>query len=335
MVPAVVLPNNDFTDAVSEIIKRDYFPSEDQNTGSNIGSDQMSLTDFHRAATSTAAVRLQETLEEKMNAKLHKQKLMYACNDASGSKDSTVTAELRNSLFFPISMTDRSDEAATASSIPSETMPPPQKRKRLKILSLNHEDDFSLTTLNTKQTTNKSNVGSRSLINVSATRFPSKSRRYSRSLDNKRKNCYRDDNTEQHWEGSTSNGVDDDSCFTDLDATTIDSYSIRSELRKAKIAASRSQIKQFDPTASSSVTESVGQDSAFTSSNPLLYQLPPASPRDTAAFAILEPRNLANQASDNRRHQNSNKESWQIKIPSHHRSIKSLRSAIKESSCRK
>lgn len=332
MVPVVVLPNNDFTDAVSEIIKRDYFPSDDRS--SNIGSDQMTLTDFHRTATSTAVVQLQETLEEKKNAKLQKQKLMYACNEASGGKDST--AELRNSLFFPISTTDRSDETATASSIPSETMPPPQKRKHLKILSLNNKDDSSLTTLNTNKTTNKSNVSSSSLINVSATRFPSKSRRYSCSMDSKRRNCYRDDNTEQHWEGSTSNSVDDDSCFTDLDATTIDTYSIRSELRKAKIAASRNQKKQHEPTCSSSgSTESVGQDSVFISSNPLLYQLPPGSPRDAAAFAMTEPRNHAHETNDNRRRRrrNLNKESWRIKRPNH-RSIQSLRSAIKES-CRK
>lgn len=319
----VVLSNNNFTDAVSDIIKRDYFPTDERNGGS---TDNMSLTVFHQTTANETTLQLHNALEEKDQNKLHKLSLLYSVK--SGNIHRTVTAELRNALFFPVITAKTSDgSTTTASYLASVAMPPPQPREPALFKSLNHErDDCSLTTLNANKTANRFNVSPNVLINPSATRFPAtKSNDQRRSSRRKRKNCYQDDHTEQHWEGSTINSVDDDSYFTDLDATTIDSYSIRSELRKA-VVASKNKEKLHGPVSPSIFGDN---DSTSIPPNPFVYQLPQESPRDVATSVVIQQRKLAKKESDRRRNQRSSAVTIQTR-PSH-RSIKSLRSALKES----
>jgi hypothetical protein len=322
----VILSNNEFSDAVSGIIERDYFPSHERCDNS---TDEKSLTEFHRTTTSATALQLHETLEEKKRAHLHKQSLIYTSNHASADNASIVTAELRNALFFPVSKTDTEvTEGPTTivSSKLSAMMPPPRKRKPTPIsLNRNNNDDCSLTTLNTGNITN---ISSNKLINSSATRFPTKATQSRSRVSTKRKNCYRNDDADHHWEGSTKNGEDgedDVSYFTDLDSTTVDSYSIRLELRKAE-KASRKKEKPHVPAPSSIGTEFVINDNIR---SPLVYQLPRESPRELSASTIIQPRNQVTQSSP-RRHRPNSSNTMPGRRPSH-RSVKSLRSALKES----
>ena len=316
----VVLKNHDFKDAVSKIIERDYFPSHESNGGN---TDQMSLTDFHQRTTNETSIQLQKSLELTGKTKLYKQSVIYASNDTSGNSKVMVTAELRNALFFPLSSTEVSagTKATTASSISisSAMMPPPQKRKpSSRSLDRDNNGGCSITTLNTSKPASRTNSSSNALINTSATRFPTKAaRRRHCSSSRKRRNCYQDDNTEQHWEGSTStnNRMDDDSYFTDLDATTVDTYSLRSELRKAKVA-SNGKDKHQGPAPTSVRYESS-------------YQLPQESSREVMASVIPQRRYQKREASDHQRRRTSI-DTLQNQRPSH-RLVKSLRSALKDS----
>ena len=314
----VVLSNNDFSDAVAEIIERDYFPSNERKVVHS--TDKKSLTDFHRTTTSATAVQLHETLEEKGRAKSHKQSLIYASNHASTGIKLTATAELRNALFFPAPTTEISTEAT------SMMMPPPIARKPAPLsLKRNNSDHCSLTTLNTDQATNVTS-SKVALINSSATRFPTKSTHSRRRICGKRKNCFKDDNTELHWEGSTETGEEDDSYFTDLDATTVDSYSIRRELQKSQSVSRRNMETQRIPTLSSVGTECA---STVGMSNSFVYQLPRESPRDLSASVVFQERNQETKAHLHRYRQNHGA-ALHGQRPSTG-SIKSLRSALKES----
>lgn len=331
----VVLSNNEFSDAVSGIIERDYFPSYEQCDQDTTGStaDEKSLTEFHRTTTSVTALQLHETLEEKRRAVLHKQSLLYTSNQASAGSDSSVTAELRNALYFPVSITETFQGATTnASSDPSVLMPPPRKRKPvpLTLNRKNNDDEYSCTTVQTGKTANI--ISSSTLINASATRFPitlTHSQRRRRS--SKKRNCYsNNNNAEEHWEGSTNNGEDDDSYFTDLDATTVDSYSIRMELRKA-VVASRNKEQQYVPVPSSMGSELVGTDTS-SMSNPLVYRLPRESPRDLSASIISQQRSEEKLKTRVHRHRHNFSSATLLQGGrSSNRSIKSLRSALKES----
>ena len=340
----VVLSNDEYSDAVSGIIERDYFPSQyEQRCDNNKGTGEKSLTDFHRATTSATTLQIHETLEEKKRANLYKQSLIYTSNRASADINSiVVTAELRNTLFFPVSatttteITEGSPTIVSSMSNPSSTMmPPPRKRKKPTTLLLNrnnNNDDSSRTTLKTGKTTN---VRSSKLINSSATRFPTVSIHSRRRMSSsKRKNCYKNDHVEQHWEGSTtkSGDDDDDSYFTDLDATTVDSFSIRMELRKAKKTASRKKETPHDTPAPSSIigSEYVGNNDSSSILNPLVYQLPRESPRELPVAAIVQQRNPIISKASVRHHRHTTLQQGP-RQSQHRSSIKSLRSALNES----
>jgi hypothetical protein len=353
----VVLSTDDYKDAVSQIIERDYFPPCDNIGNNNNNTDtDLSLTTFHQRTTDETTNQLHESLQTSANAIAHKQSLIYQSPIGTCS----TAAELRNGLFFPISTTDTCIVPVTtttsthASSTTKSTMmmmlpPPPRKRQRPDV-SLNQNDiqkdeNCSLTTLDTAKIASKRNAKSSNRstqwINASGTRFPVKTnRRRVRST----RNCYSANHTEHHWEGSTkcgssasTTGDDNHSAFTDLDATTVDSYSIRSELHKATVATTKH--KGLKPTIKANTAISCDSQSDSNSVGmtlPIAYQLPQESHRDRIASTIGQVRTHKTQSTMPHHkqlrqgpHSNGTKQLQQRHVS--RRSIGSLRSALRAS----
>jgi hypothetical protein len=360
----VVLSNDDFNDAVSEIIERDYYPSNDGYDDRTIHGT--SLTHFHQTTTNETTAQLEKLLQDKEKASLLKQSFIYK----SDNNELKKTAELKNALFFPVSTTTITGSseipgAKVNTSMSFSSMPPPPNRKPLSFTWKQNDDDDdggsnSVTTLDTIKTVRKRTHGSSDhFINPRATRFPNTtipyrrrktptttSSRCDRHRRKRTENCYQnDDATEPHWEGSTNNVFtdnDDDnnssSNCTDLDATTIDTYSIRSELQKAKLVAKRTKESMYRSASSTMYNEAANgsaTDSVSIWSNPLVFQLPNESPRDRVAAVVIQQQQQQQKCTSTkgdyrrrRRHQNR-MDPIQGQRPAQ-RSIKSLRSALKE-----
>jgi hypothetical protein len=251
---------------LSQIVQRDYFPS--LTSGDVVEPFPQSLTAFHRNATSTEAFALEQMQQETSkkseyrHAVIYDRKRKFPNKDEVANLDAPVAAtetsypvaELRNALYFPMSMTD-----AAMSQTPEYLL---------------HD---STTLLNEQMLPPPSRPTSTALSIVpAATRFPSTAtpaKKYP-------KNIYQSNSF--HWEGSTKAGDDDQSSvFTDLDATTVDSYSVRAELQKA--ARSSRMVPALVPTAATASLEMTEDVNSNT-----MYHIPLESSRDVTAKGILQ-----------------------------------------------
>jgi hypothetical protein len=327
----VVMKNDDFRDAVSEIIQSDYFPPSERI--GLTGKTNKTLTDFHHRITSETTIQLTQTFEQIAKSATHKQLSIYQPTSTSTEGSDTnngalAVVELRNTLFFPISTTAVATTAK--SSDPLKTMFPPLPRERhrkcsLKQTSLSTDGNRTVFVQHVPEKRMKSSSSSNNKeINPSATRFPKKHRTGSRH-----KNCYNNGQTELHWEGSTMDmtNIDDHSSVTDLDATTIDSYSIRSELRKAKIATQKTQRRILS--IGTSVEKE--QDILLPVATPHIYQLPLESDREVTATRLIQQMQNKHQVLRVGRRQHSSDSIKKRSLKSPNNKIRSLRSKLRAS----
>lgn len=299
MMPTI-LSSDEYRTSLSHIVQRDYFPS--LTLGNDPVTIPQSLTEFHRTTTSADTISLDQMQKEKeksrenMNSMIYKRKRKHSNkkeddSTCGRSADPTVSsyavAEFRNALFFPLSTSDATHSSVLESSYREDIAP-----------TTSFPNDRMLPPL-PRKTLN---------IDPAATRFssPSSPRLGSREI---------------HWEGSTKADDDESSIFTDLDATTVDSYSVQAELRKAK------HISRRVPAVIPTFAEPPKETTLLDVTAKVMYRIPPEPSRDLTAEEILKQRRQHLRLQKASRRQKRNISSSKLKPPP--RSSSSLRFALR------